>query len=58
MRWISLLQKVRDGELNDELMSWIKTSQIDFFFFLQPGQMLLPMACYSFIKHKRCIKFP
>lgn len=33
MRWISLLQKVRDGELNDELMSWIKTSQIDFFFF-------------------------
>lgn len=32
MRWISLLQKVRDGELNDELMSWIKTSQIDFFF--------------------------
>lgn len=56
MRWISLLQKVSDGELNDELMSWIKTSQIDFF--LQPGQMLLPMACYSFIKHKRCIKFP
>lgn len=33
MRWISLLQKVRDGELNDELMSWIKTSQIDFFFY-------------------------
>lgn len=57
MRWISLLQKVSDGELNDELMSWIKTSQIDFFF-LQPGQMLLPMAFYSFIKHKRCIKFP
>lgn len=38
MRWISLLQKVSDGELNDELMSWIKTSQIDFF--LQPGQII------------------
>lgn len=38
MRWISLLQKVSDGELNDELMSWIKTSQIDFV--LQPGQII------------------
>lgn len=56
MRWISLLQKVSDGELNYELMSWIKTSQMDFV--LQPGQMLLQIDCYSFIKHKRCIKFP